>query len=224
MRFMQSFLGILLALAVFLLLLTSALHWVTFDLAFYSKQLGALKVNQDLQVEFPTLMGYVETLTDYLKGERSSPNLVTVVRGQEAMLYGEREVHHLEDVRQLFDLSRSIQRTSLVIVTGSLLLVNLLKSWRRSLKAYTYTAGLLITGIVLIGVLALVDFNRYFTIFHYLSFSNDLWLLDPATENLIVMFPEPFFAAAALRIAGTALLSYVAAFVGARYLNRRWMK
>jgi integral membrane protein (TIGR01906 family) len=57
--------------------------------------------------------------------------------------------------------------------------------------------------ILLIGLLALgsmVDFEALFLQFHYLSFSNSLWLLDPATDRLIQLFPEGFFYDAALRI------------------------
>jgi len=209
MRFMQKLLGAILALAFFFALLTTSLRWVTFDLSFYERELGSLGVADDLQVDFPTLMGYVSSLTQYLKGQQPSPNLVTVVRGQEQWLYGEREIHHLKDVRHLFDLSAQIKNIALLIIVVILLCTTLLRAWPSVLRAYIWTAAGVAVLIGILGILSAIDFNHYFTIFHYLSFSNDLWLLDPATENLIVMFPEQFFAAAALRIALATVISYV---------------
>src|SRR3989337_2913922 len=51
------------------------------------------------------------------------------------------------------------------------------------------TLGLLAS----LALLALTDFSGAFLQFHYLAFSNDLWQLDPRTDNLIRMFPEGFF-------------------------------
>ena len=45
----------------------------------------------------------------------------------------------------------------------------------------------------------LVGFSRVFIAFHHLAFSNDLWLLDPATDAMIRMLPEEFFAGMALQ-------------------------
>ena len=45
------------------------------------------------------------------------------------------------------------------------------------------------------------DFTAAFTRFHHIFFDNDLWLLDPETDNMINMLPEGFFSDTALRIA-----------------------
>ena len=45
-----------------------------------------------------------------------------------------------------------------------------------------------------------IDFYKYFTIFHEIFFSNDLWQLEPAKDRLINMFPEAFFSDIAFKI------------------------
>lgn len=45
------------------------------------------------------------------------------------------------------------------------------------------------------------DFTKYFIMFHHIFFSNDLWILDPATDMLINIVPEGFFMDTAARIA-----------------------
>ena len=47
--------------------------------------------------------------------------------------------------------------------------------------------------VVLVGLGALAGFERLFPAFHQVSFSNDLWQLNPRTDYLIAMFPEGFF-------------------------------
>ena len=44
-----------------------------------------------------------------------------------------------------------------------------------------------------IGAFAVTGFDSAWTRFHEIAFSNDLWLLDPDTDHLIQMFPEPFW-------------------------------
>ena len=45
---------------------------------------------------------------------------------------------------------------------------------------------------VLAGIIS-TDFNKYFIIFHHIFFNNDLWMLNPDTDLLINIVPEPFF-------------------------------
>jgi integral membrane protein (TIGR01906 family) len=55
--------------------------------------------------------------------------------------------------------------------------------------------------IVLVGALSAIDFDALWTRFHQVAFRNDLWLLDPRTDYLIMLFPEPFWLAATIRMA-----------------------
>jgi len=58
------------------------------------------------------------------------------------------------------------------------------------------------------------DFTKYFVIFHQIFFDNDLWILDPATDLLINIVPEPFFMDTAGRIALTFGISVGVLFFG----------
>lgn len=59
----------------------------------------------------------------------------------------------------------------------------------------------------MIFILAYRDFNKYFTYFHLIFFSNDLWQLDPRTDLMIQMLPENFFSSMALNIVITFLIT-----------------
>ena len=51
--------------------------------------------------------------------------------------------------------------------------------------------GVLVIGAV--GVMVAIGFESTWERFHELAFTNDLWLLNPRTDHLIQMFPEPFW-------------------------------
>jgi integral membrane protein (TIGR01906 family) len=72
---------------------------------------------------------------------------------------------------------------------------------------------------------ALIDFDGLFLLFHYISFSNNLWILDPSKDYLIMMFPEGFFNDAAILIVstiiGVAVIIWIAAFLVNKKLVRQ---
>ena len=56
-----------------------------------------------------------------------------------------------------------------------------------------YAGWLTLAVMILTGFAVLVGFERLFLAFHLVSFSNDLWILDPRYHNLIAMYPSGFF-------------------------------
>ena len=97
-----------------------------------------------------------------------------------------------------------------VLATITLTLMVIVIIWGIVLKPHQFISTLvellsssakyiLITAIIL-SVLSLLAFQQLFLIFHQISFANDLWILDPATDYLIMMFPQNFFLEATLLI------------------------
>jgi len=66
--------------------------------------------------------------------------------------------------------------------------------------------GLLTILLIALSFLALTNFESTFTKFHEIMFTNNLWLLNPATDKLIVMYPENFFYEATQNIIVRSLL------------------
>ena len=104
----------------------------------------------------------------------------------------------MKDVRRLFEIGFAVRR-ALIALTALLLIAAALTGGRAGLSA-AVSAGL-IALMAASGALTikLVGFSRVFIAFHHLAFSNDLWLLDPATDAMIRMLPEEFFAGMALQ-------------------------
>lgn len=121
---------------------------------------------------------------------------VQLAGGELQPLYGEREIIHMRDVKQLFQFFFRVHQVAFVYLTtyvGAVYLWSREQSLRR-LARQAVIAG--ITTAVALGLAAvamLVGFDRLFVGFHLLSFSNDFWQLDPATDRLVQMFPLGFW-------------------------------
>lgn len=75
--------------------------------------------------------------------------------------------------------------------------------------------------LCVLGLVISTDFTKYFVIFHHIFFNNDLWLLDPATDLLINIVPEPFFVDTASYIALVFGISVAVIFGVSRWWLRR---
>ena len=88
-------------------------------------------------------------------------------------------------------------------------------------------AGSLLT-IAMVGALglaSLVGFDFLFEQFHVISFSNELWRLDPRENYLTRLFTQGFFLDATILVAGSvilqALLMAALGWVVRRFVARR---
>ena len=70
---------------------------------------------------------------------------------------------------------------------------------------------MLTLGLMLLAALGtFIGFDQLFLLFHLISFTNNLWLLDPTRDYLLMMYPDGFFRDATLVIAALTLGEAVA--------------
>ena len=55
------------------------------------------------------------------------------------------------------------------------------------------TACCMLAFVALLALLAAMDFDRLFILFHQIAFTNNLWLLNPQTDLLIRLMPTQLF-------------------------------
>ncbi len=128
-------------------------------------------------------------------GEKTFYHTVTA-NGLETPVFNARETAHMEDVKSLFVKVNRAQEITFIFV---LLYAVAFFIWARDgqvrqLASQSLLGLALGIGVVgAIGVVALFGFEAAFERFHTIAFSNDLWKLNPATDRLIQMFPEPFW-------------------------------
>jgi len=104
---------------------------------------------------------------------------------------------HLKDVKTLVQMNRSLLvGTAIYIgVYASISLFRRGKQYRRQLAWSVFIGSIITLGIIVaLGAGSmLLNFDELFTRFHFVAFTNDLWMLDPATDYLIMLFPEGFW-------------------------------
>ena len=88
-------------------------------------------------------------------------------------------------------------------------------------RSVCWGTGLFFAMLCVLGLVISTDFTKYFVIFHHIFFNNDLWLLDPATDLLINIVPEPFFVDTASYIALVFGISVAVIFGVSRWWLRR---
>lgn len=199
----------ILANAVMLLLIIAILI-TSFQIAiygdseykFYQKLYEKYTVLDDLNMEMDDVMEVTDYMMAYLIGEEEELSIVTDVDGREQDFFNEQDRLHMADVKTLF-LGGLRLRTYLLVAAIILFIILIIrKANLKSLlpKAYITALGIFMGIVLFLAVAFTIDFTACFTIFHEIFFTNDLWLFDPATDYMIRMLPEGFFASMVVRI------------------------
>ncbi len=148
----------------------------------------------------------VRMITRYLKGGNDAFQHIFAMDGMEYAAFNQKEQSHMADVQDLFRLCRFVAWLGWGAVIFGGLRARRKLSWRifrRTLLAILAVAAVLV-------VLACIDFNSLFILFHRVAFRNDLWLLDPQTDLLIRLMPIEFFVSYAAIIGGIWLAGMLA--------------
>ena len=215
-RILGRGLAVALALAFSLMMLAAAIYvpatagWVMQPLMerFAPSEVSRLPAEEYTPV--------VHMITTYLRGETDAFQHVFTVEGNEYAAFNAKEQHHMDDVQQLFHLCQRVGWTcgSLVIILVLILHGGI--SWRTFRRALIAILG----AVTCLIVIACIDFNSLFILFHQVAFTNDLWLLNPQTDLLIRLMPLEFFISYAAIIGGIWLIGMVSALAGSILLQR----
>ena len=170
-------------LPLFILLLS--INLLIFNNNFYEKESNNLTISNNI--------------IDYFKGNELNQDYIS-----------EKEVSHMNDVRNLVWIS-------LIILISLLILIIFLK---KSPKEVFY-AGIISLMLTMLLILIFFSFSSSFIYFHKIFFTNNNWLL-PASSTLIQTFPESFFQNATKQIIlYNIILSLFALIIGCKtYKNR----
>jgi integral membrane protein (TIGR01906 family) len=159
----------------------------------------------------PQLQRIADAFVAYFQGPPGQIQMQVTAFGQSRPLFNAKEVTHMEDVQRLIQFFLQMQLVAAAVVV--LRVVVVFASDRASApigRELLWSAALMVALVVLVGVLSLMDFDALWTRFHQIAFRNDLWQLDPSKDYLIMLFPEPFWFTATLRMATTVALQTLA--------------
>ncbi len=196
---MKKILAVILVISISLMFLMISIEVNSYNKSYFTRSYEKYNIESVTSKSSEELNIITIDLIKYLKG-----------RGGNELLkphFNEREILHMEDVQHLFDLARIVKYIS-TIISILILLYFLRKKEILTLgKTLFYGIFLNYALIALLGILIVFDFNKYFTYFHLIFFSNELWILDPSTDLMIQMLPEQFFFGMARNIGLTFFLS-----------------
>ena len=112
------------------------------------------------------------------------------------IVYNEQEVLHMIDVRNLYKAC-GIVRFVFFALSAVLIIVSaiIVKSDFVDVLARGYIIGVIILLIIIacLGIYAAIDFDSFWTSFHKIFFTNDLWLFDYSKSLMIRMCPLELF-------------------------------
>lgn len=208
-------------------LLISVVMFVGLNPVIYKNAQIADEVAEYAGISQATLDKATIGLIDYMEDDRE--DLVILSDEQEGHeLFNAKEKSHMVDVKNLFTLARKVNTAIFIILL--IILVFYLSTDKEGMKKYfmkfsAITLALIFGVWLIVAILAIIDFTAFWTVFHKILFTNDLWLLNPTTDLLIRMMPQRFFVRIVIHIIVRflALYSLVIAIlsVGHKLLNKK---
>ncbi len=211
MNHAKQHIATLLGLLTIIVILVTVIDLTCFDKSFYKTQFTKLAVASEMGVSSTDLNTITDVVLDYTQGKRSDMIINVQVSGTVQEVFNAREKTHMVDVRALYLNAVMVRNIAAVVVIAmSALYAFLYRKQTIRILVRGFQQASVLFGVVLAFILiySLVDFNAFWIFFHQIFFRNDLWQLNPNTDLLILMVPEPFFNALVMRI----ILRFIAVF------------
>ncbi len=209
MKILMPVIKWLFVLCLPLLLLSASIGGATNSLALYHYGFDKYGVSQITGLPDAELDRAARGLIHYFNSSEEPISLTVVKEGQPFTLFNEREVVHLKDVKGLFRLDYWIFLGALLYSLAYVGLMLWLRARRCLARGLLWGSGLTLGLMLLLGLSTMLDFDQFFLQFHLLSFTNELWQLDPSRDYLIMLFPRGFWYDATLFIAAATTLGAV---------------
>lgn len=225
--------GIVAVVGILAACLFGNIDFHAFNLSYYESEYTKLNTAESIGMSNEALFEATDALLSYIKGNREDISCVQEINGVEREVFDERETAHMVDVKALYQNARSVCFLLTALGIASLLFIffiykkgyvsleKALLSLKDGFRQVTLAFVIVVSFLVFY---ALVDFNRFWTVFHEVFFTNDLWLLDPRVSVMINMFPEEFFFGMVMRIALGFIICYAAITFISCYGIRRYFK
>ncbi len=170
---MKKILLILLIINIIIFIILANFRFYIYNINYYDKEFSKLEIYE--KYEKNSVLENTKQLISYFK----SNSLLTTE------FFNQKEKLHLIDVKNL------INKTIILFYISLVFLIVLLLINKKELQKSFFYSGIFL--ILITTILSLFQFSPIFIKFHQIFFNNDLWLLNPETDNLINLFPEQFF-------------------------------
>ena len=196
-----------------ILLVSTSLGWAVNSLWLYQYGFEKYNISRTTGLAEAELEKAAKGLISYFNSDEEYISLTVVKDDKPFVLFNQREVAHLEDVKELIWLDYYLWLATLVYASGYAgvsLFWRRKRYWRRLAGGVVGGSGLTLILMLVLGLATLLNFDQLFLQFHLISFTNEFWQLDPSIDYLIMLFPGGFWYDAtvfcAIAAAGLALI------------------
>lgn len=193
---MKSFISFIWGLMFIVCAAVFSIQSIALDPDFYTTRYEQMELASDLNVSNQDLNDSIIVLLDYIQDERQDMDITITRNGQAVEAFNTKEKTHMVDVKALYQNAITVGIVCFVFMIG--ILVYFFVKEKKLMISYLSKGMIqasICLGIVLLffGMWIVYDFTGFWTWFHTVFFSNDLWLLDPRTDFMICMLPEIIF-------------------------------
>lgn len=201
----------------------SCIDFWCFSSSFYQNEYHKLNNAEIIGISQHDLNKVTDVVLGYLRNEYSSLDFKCKINGNEREVFNDKEKAHMVDVKNLYQDLLKLRLVFFIFYLLSFVYI----CFRNKIKyLFTYYKKSLLIFVSIIGFIflfCLIDFDGFWTTFHHFFFSNnDLWLLDPTSDILIMMVPEQFFYDLCMTIIFSFILFILAFFFIFKYISRKF--
>ena len=177
----------------FITILLWSVIGVSQNRSFFDKQYQLNDTAAHIGMRHQDLMSVTDNLLSYMVKQRPDLEMQYGVNGEIREIFDEREKLHMIDVVNLYMgvIYIAIGLTAAVAAgTGYVIKKDGWRAARKTLnQKYLWAAIGLAVAASGFGIVIATNFQWFWTNFHYVFFTNDLWILDPRVSIMINMFP-----------------------------------
>ncbi len=202
-RFWMGLCTVLGSILLIVGLLIASIEMFAINAGFFQSEYAKLETAHSIGISEDDLTKVTQKLLDYTTDADDNLDIQAEIQGQLQEVFGQREKDHMVDVKALYLGARNVRTVSLiaaVVLTAAAFIIGRKKTLKTLCKSFLWTSAGFVVLVGAISIYAALDFTGFWTSFHHVFFTNDLWILDPSTDVLIQMVPEQFFSDLVSRI------------------------
>ncbi|HWO74055.1 MAG TPA: TIGR01906 family membrane protein [Dehalococcoidia bacterium] len=187
---------VLFVLSIPVALITSNIRFVANESRVYRYAIDQFDAVRTTGIDRAQLLRAGDEIRAYFNNDEETLSIRVSTGGREENLFTARETLHMQDVKSRLQAMNRVQEFSVVYALVYVVVVVL---WAREVSlrglAVNVALGCVVCLVLLaaVGIVGIAGFDSAWEDFHRLIFSNDFWLLNPASDRLIQMFPPAFW-------------------------------
>ena len=175
-----------------------SLEIITFSDWVYEYNWTRNQISQNTGIKIDQLNQVSDQIKDYFRDDQVKLEVLLQQPGKEVLnLFNQKEIDHMVDVKNLIKTTILFERAGLILLIIFFVFYLFREgyiSFYENLKRIMLVSFLIWSILLFLIVFGMiVDFNYTFTLFHKIMFTNDLWILDPNSDFLIMIYPQSFF-------------------------------